>query len=618
MDKQIAETTWRDWAHFGLRWLFLAFISSLIYISRTQAGIAVNGDLAIAFVISAVMNIFFAIFVLYPTVHRALPHIIILGDWLTVGVFVYLSEGQPLLVVATGGLVMLSGLLRLGLITGIIQSVGIIGVTGIALGLYFGFGELQAELTNLVTTFLLLLVIGITTGIWSVVLNRQLEKYRTQSTRIHANQDRRISQIQESTRAIYDMAAALGMANNYQKVMDAVLQAGWVALREPERRSNERLVSAILLYRDNGKELQVIGGRGLTRTDDGRTLEADSGIIGKTMDDCVPTFGGMARKDPELQYVVAFQDTRSILSIPLRAGFDNYGVLLYGSNKPDAFSDEHTELLTVIGTQATIALQNASLYRNLQEERDRIVEIEEEARKKLARDLHDGPTQSIAAIAMRMAIIQRMLEKTPDEVPQELQKVEDLARKTTKEIRHMLFTLRPLVLENQGLEAALHQFAEKMQETHNQNVKIQVGPNTEKMLDSNQQGVIFYIIEEAVGNARKHAQADTIRVMLQQQEDVVVIQIADNGVGFDTAAVQSNYDSRGSLGMVNMRERTQLLDGSLKINSTRGRGTTITVLVPIKDPSERRSEDRTARHARTKLDIKAQERFQNETEQSYF
>ncbi|MCB9453200.1 MAG: GAF domain-containing protein [Anaerolineaceae bacterium] len=610
MDKHLGDVTWRDWAYFGLRWLLLAFASVLIYLSRSQIGITVNGDLALAFVASAVMNIFFAILVLYPSVRKALPYVIILGDWITVGAFVYLSPDDSLLVVAIGGLVIVSGMLRLKLISGIIQAVGVVIMTGVSLGLALGFDMLPTVLPDRAVQFILLMIIGITTGVWSFILNRQIDTYRTQSTKIHASQDRRISQIQESTRAIYDMASALGTANNYQKVLDAVLQAGWVALREPERRSDERLVSAVLLYRANGKELQVLGGRGLTRTDFGRTLEADSGIIGQTMKDCVPTFGGTARKDPELQYMVAFQDARSVLSIPLRAGFDNYGVLLYGSSKPDAFSDEHTELLTVIGSQATVALQNASLYKNLQEERDRIVEVEEEARKKLARDLHDGPTQSIAAIAMRMSIIQRMLEKMPDDVPDELQKVEDLARKTTKEIRHMLFTLRPLVLENQGLEAALLQFSEKMRETHNQNVKIHVAQNVEKLLDSNQQGVIFYIVEEAVGNARKHAQAETIRVMLQQQEDVIVVKIADNGVGFDAKAVQSNYDSRGSLGMVNMRERTQLLDGTLRIDSARGKGTTITVLVPIKDPSERSSNERGARFVRTKLDKKALERLQ--------
>jgi signal transduction histidine kinase len=289
-------------------------------------------------------------------------------------------------------------------------------------------------------------------------------------------------------------------------------------------------------------------------------------------------------------------------------------VLLFGSDRSDAFTEEHTELLTSVGTQATVALQNAVLYENLLNERNRIVEVEEEARKKLARDLHDGPTQNVAAIAMRMSIIQRTLERTPEQVPAELKKVEEIARKTTKEIRHMLFTLRPLVLENQGIAAALDQLAEKMKETHSQAVAVRVSKEAERALDPAQQGVIFYIIEEAVGNARKHAQAQLISVTVNRQEDVVVIQIADNGVGFDTGAVEANYDSRGSLGMVNLKERTELLGGTLRIESKLGRGTNITVLVPIRDSVTQGSRDRQMRNlastgSTTKLAAAAVERI---------
>ena len=181
-----------------------------------------------------------------------------------------------------------------------------------------------------------------------------------------------------------------------------------------------------------------------------------------------------------------------------------------------------------------------------------------------------------------MSYIYRLLERKPDDVPEELKKVEELARKTTKEIRHMLFTLRPLVLESQGLKAALDQLADKVMETHGQAVAVNVNSSVEAILDSHQQGVIFYIIEEAVGNARKHAEAQLISVNVSVRQEAVVVEISDNGVGFDTGAVDANYDQRGSLGMVNMRERTELLDGVLHIESAEGKGTRITVMVPVR------------------------------------
>jgi signal transduction histidine kinase len=227
-------------------------------------------------------------------------------------------------------------------------------------------------------------------------------------------------------------------------------------------------------------------------------------------------------------------------------------------------------------------MQNAKLYQRLLEEKERIVDIEEDARKKLARDLHDGPTQSVAAIAMRANYIRRLIERDPKAAADELYKVEDLARKTTKEIRHMLFTLRPLVLESQGLGAALQSLAEKNKENYDLNVLIETQIEATEKLELHAQGILFYIAEEAIGNARKHAEAEHIwvRVKLLNAE-MAALEIQDDGLGFDVGAVTGSYENRGSLGMVNMRERTELVNGVLNLDSAPGKGTKITVVIPL-------------------------------------
>ena len=223
----------------------------------------------------------------------------------------------------------------------------------------------------------------------------------------------------------------------------------------------------------------------------------------------------------------------------------------------------------------------AQLYRNLRQEKDRLMEVQDEAQKKLARDLHDGPTQAVAALAMRANFVRRLLERDPKQAGEELFKMEDLARKTTREIRHMLFTLRPLVLESQGLTAALVQLAAKLKETHGQNVIVEAEPNLDDRLEMNHQGVLFYIVEEALNNARKHAQAEHLWVRLKTQGDVLTVEIQDDGVGFNVGAVEANYDRRGSLGMVNMRERAEMINGAVRIDSAEGRGTRIMVFIPL-------------------------------------
>jgi signal transduction histidine kinase len=181
-------------------------------------------------------------------------------------------------------------------------------------------------------------------------------------------------------------------------------------------------------------------------------------------------------------------------------------------------------------------------------------------------------------------LARRMMAKDVNEATNELVKIEELAHRTTKEIRHMLFTLRPLILESQGLNAALQAMAEKMRETFSQNVLINVDENVLSEMEMGKQGVIFYIIEEATNNARKHANAPHIWVRLRSfQKEVALLEIEDDGLGFDVAAVNKSYDKRGSLGMVNLRERSELVNGLLNMDSAPGKGTRVQVYIPLSE-----------------------------------
>jgi len=257
---------------------------------------------------------------------------------------------------------------------------------------------------------------------------------------------------------------------------------------------------------------------------------------------------------------------------------------LFAHPDQDFFGDENQELLEMISHQAVVAIQNARLFQDVQAEKERIVESQEEARKKLARDLHDGPTQSVASLAMRVNVVRKMMELQTGDPEAELEKIENLARRTTQEIRHMLFTLRPLTLESEGLLKGLQVMAEKMKSTYDQNVLIEVDEILEQRLDISRQTTVFFIVEEAVNNARKHARAEKILVRLRvhsSDSDLALLEIIDNGVGFDLDQVNQAYENSGSLGMVNLRERTDLINGLLTVESVAGKGTRIKVLVPL-------------------------------------
>jgi signal transduction histidine kinase len=389
----------------------------------------------------------------------------------------------------------------------------------------------------------------------------------------------------ERMRAIYELTSTLSSTLSYRRVLDSALDMSAAALNpnlEPEQTTSDPLVGAVMLF--NAGKLRIGSARRFTNADLRITFDGSEGILKKVLDEGEPTKFKDIGYDQELGRVVALRNCTSGYIFPLRSGFNVYGVLIFAHPEPDYFTTERTNLLDIIGRQAVIAIQNARLYQDLVEEKERLADVYEEARKKLARDLHDGPTQSVAAMAMRLNISRRMLAKDPKMANEELVKLEELAHRTTKEIRHMLFTLRPLILESQGLGAAIQSMADKMMETFSQRVVVEIDNRAVEQLEMGKQGVIFYIIEEAVNNARKHAAAEAITVRLRQMNmGLLLLEIQDNGAGFDVKAIAQNYDKRSSssLGMVNLRERAELVNGLLNIESTPGKGTNVQVYIPL-------------------------------------
>jgi signal transduction histidine kinase len=133
------------------------------------------------------------------------------------------------------------------------------------------------------------------------------------------------------------------------------------------------------------------------------------------------------------------------------------------------------------------------------------------------------------------------------------------------------------------LVPALEQYIDKLAATDSQPIHLEAEPDINDCLDKKAQGALFYIIEEAITNARKHAQADDIWVRLYHQGKMnAIVEIEDNGKGFNVNAVEENYHERNSLGMMNLKERAALAGGKTTIQSTPGKGTKITVTVPTK------------------------------------
>ncbi len=424
------------------------------------------------------------------------------------------------------------------------------------------------------------LLVPIGMAVVAGVLGMLIRKQTVERQQIEEEHElQRLRSTREQARAIFEMASTLSATLNYQRILDAVLDVSILGLKEMGPASTRIISMVLLLSTDN---MVVAASRHLTSRDEKLTLQLNpAGAVSQALSHAEPIVCQDAEHDPELTTYTALHRCVSAVCVPLRAGFENYGVAVFASPDQNVFTPDNIDVLTAVCNQATIALQNAQLFESLQAEKARIVEIEEDARKKLARDLHDGPTQSVAAIAMRINYARTLLQKSPTRVSEELEKIETLARGTTKEIRQMLFTLRPLILETQGLKAALETLVQKLHDTDpDLGVHLELDENAEK-LDKDSQGMIFYVIEEAVGNARKHAQATDIWISTHRDDGSYLIEVRDNGKGFDVSKVQASYDKRGSLGMVNMSERAEVLKAKLSIASAVGQGTRVMLRFPL-------------------------------------
>ncbi len=379
-------------------------------------------------------------------------------------------------------------------------------------------------------------------------------------------------------RRVIQMSAALNATLDYERVLDTTLDMAATALAQ-DTPEDSRLVSALYLFED--ERLYVASARGLSQADRRVVLPGIEGVVEQALTRVEIQICTKPAGDPELRPITALHTCSYAVCIPLALGLEVYGLLLFAHPNPAYLADERMDVVEAIAQQAMVAIQNARLYQDLEQEKERITEIQEQARRKLARDLHDGPTQSIGAITMRVNFARRLMERDVRAAADELFKIEELARRTTKEIRQMLFTLRPLVLESQGLIAALQHLAEKTRETYDQNVIVEADPNAAREMEMGKQTVVFYVAEEALNNARKHAHAEHIWVRARRHGDLFLLEVEDDGQGFDVGALNTGYENRGSLGMINLRERAELVNGLLRVQSEIGRGTKIALAVPM-------------------------------------
>lgn len=208
-----------------------------------------------------------------------------------------------------------------------------------------------------------------------------------------------------------------------------------------------------------------------------------------------------------------------------------------------------------------------------------IIETMEEERRRVAREIHDGPAQSVASLAMRTDYCLRLLEVEPTALENELRMLQILIRDCLNEVRRIMFDLRPMVLDDLGLVPALKKYFEQLESHHGLNIEL-LHLGSEERFHRTSEVAIFRIIQEALNNVQKHAGPCRAQVKLEFLPNRFNLLIKDDGRGFNVAEILDDQESE-RFGLIGIRERIRLLKGEVQFFSTPGTGTSVMVSLPL-------------------------------------
>ncbi len=285
--------------------------------------------------------------------------------------------------------------------------------------------------------------------------------------------------------------------------------------------------------------------------------------------------------------LMAVEGLHGFASIPIWTKERVLGVLNIASREARKFSSDDVQLLEGIARGIAAAVENAKLHQEVQHKEEvrgellkDILAIQEEERKRIARELHDETSQAIASLVANLEASAGMLPAAMDKPKALLRKAQSLSISILDGIHKLIYELRPSLLDDLGLVAATRWLADN--NLRELGVKVDFrSTGRKRRLSSRLETTLFRVIQEAVYNIAKHARARNTSLSLHFKKNAIRVNIRDDGTGFDVAEAISSKDRPRGLGLLGMKERVELLNGTLNIQSRPGAGTEINIEIPF-------------------------------------
>ncbi len=272
------------------------------------------------------------------------------------------------------------------------------------------------------------------------------------------------------------------------------------------------------------------------------------------------------------------------LLCPVRSRGNLIGILaLWPKLSGRAYSDEDVDLFLTMAGEAALAIENARMLDNLRRQQQQVelllnqaITIQEEERQRISIDLHDGVAQWLVAASYRAQTCSEYLEGNGNSrARSELLDMENTITKSLKELRRVVIGLRPPALDELGLTHAVHQTLDDLKTDE---IECRFSQEGEPVrLSPSMEIAVYRVVQESLNNIRKHAHASAVDITMKFLGEELVVEITDNGEGFDLMQTLDSAVSVGHLGLLGMKQRAEMLGGKIDVRTTKGRGTTVTL-----------------------------------------
>jgi len=319
-------------------------------------------------------------------------------------------------------------------------------------------------------------------------------------------------------------------------------------------------------------------------------LATEGKVLRLELIEIIPQFKGLWETER-----VAFKAAEVELFCPIMSKGNLIGIMAVGKKQSDSpYSEEEVGLFMTMANQVAVAIENARMLDSLKNERLRVrrllaqtVHAQEEERKRISIDLHDSVAQWLIGASYRAQTCSELLSgRDNGEAQGELAAMESTIDKSLKELRRVLTGLRPPALDELGLVHALRQ---SLEDLRTDGIDCQFSEaDTPVRLPSSIEIAVYRIVQEALANVRKHAKATKVNLHLRFQTGRLLVEVHDNGRGFDLSQTLDSAISVGHMGLLGMKERVEALGGDIRIKTGEGAGTAIILSLPVQSQMEER------------------------------